>query len=108
MYNVSAGKEAMMAASTLTMRIDNDLKREAAAVAEFYGFDLSSVTRAFYRQMVRDHAIPLDLGYSHEIPNEETLAAMKEAEEIIANGGTGRSFSSAKEMLAFIESEPDE
>lgn len=97
-----------MAASTLTMRIDSDLKREAAAVAEYYGFDLSGVTRAFYKQMVRDHAIPLDLGYSNEIPNDETLAAMKEAEEIIARGGTGRSFSSAREMLEFIESETGE
>ncbi|WP_165045675.1 MULTISPECIES: type II toxin-antitoxin system RelB/DinJ family antitoxin [unclassified Adlercreutzia] len=97
-----------MAAATLTMRIDSDLKRDASAVAEYYGFDLSGVTRAFYKQMVRDHAIPLDLGYSNEIPNEETLAAMKEAEEIIAKGGTGHSFNSAEEMFAFLESEIDE
>ncbi|NHM13630.1 type II toxin-antitoxin system RelB/DinJ family antitoxin [Xiamenia xianingshaonis] len=97
-----------MAAATLTMRIDSDLKRDASAVAEYYGFDLSGVTRAFYKQMVRDHAIPLDLGYSNEVPNEETIAAMKEAEEIIAKGGTGRSFKSAEGMMAFIESEADE
>ena len=52
-----------MAAATLTMRIDSDLKREASAVAEYYGFDLSGVTRAFYKQMVRDHAIPVS--YTH-------------------------------------------
>lgn len=94
-----------MAAATLTMRIDSELKRDASAVAEYYGFDLSGVTRAFYKQMVRDHAIPLDLGYSNNIPNEETIAAMREAEEIIARGGTGHSFKSAEEMMAFIESE---
>ncbi len=96
-----------MSAATLTMRIDSELKRDASAVAEYYGFDLSGVTRAFYKQMVRDHAIPLDLGYSNEIPNDETLAAMKEAEEIIAKGGTGHRFKSAKEMISFIESEID-
>ena len=72
-----------MAATSLTIRIDSDLKREAAAVAHYYGFDLSSVTRAFYKQMVRDHAISLDFGYSYEIPNEETHAAMKEADEFL-------------------------
>ncbi len=97
-----------MTAATLTMRIDSELKRDASAVAEYYGFDLSGVTRAFYKQIVRDHAIPLDLGYSNEVPNDETIAAMKEAEEIIAKGGTGRSFKSAEEMMAFIASEADE
>ncbi len=97
-----------MAAATLTMRIDSNLKREAAAVAEYYGFDLSGVTRAFYKQMVRDHAIPLDLGYSNDIPNEETLAAMKAAEEVIAKGGTGHRFNSAEEMMMFLEKEVDE
>ncbi len=97
-----------MAAATLTMRIDSDLKREASAVAEYYGFDLSGVTRAFYKQMVRDHAIPLDLGYSNDVPNEETIAALREAEKIRANGGTGHRFKSAEEMFAYIESEIEE
>ena len=91
-----------MSASTLTMRIDSDLKREAAAVAEYYGFDLSGVTRAFYKQMVRDHAIPLDLGYSSEIPNDETLAAMQEADEFFASGKPAR-FKTANEMIASLE-----
>ena len=78
-----------MAAATLTMRIDSNLKREAAAVAEYYGFDLSGVTRAFYKQMVRDHA-------------------MKAAEEVIAKGGTGHRFNSAEEMMMFLEKEVDE
>ena len=91
-----------MAASTLTMRIDSDLKREAAAVAEYYGFDLSAITRAFYKQIVRDQAIPLDLGYSNETPNEETLAAMKEAEDFFASGKPAR-FKTADEMIASLK-----
>lgn len=47
--------------------------------------DLSGVTREFCKQMVRDHAIPLDLGYPIGIPDDETLAAMREADEVIAN-----------------------
>lgn len=39
-----------MASSTLTIRVDDSLKRETAEVADYYGLDLSSVTRAFFKQ----------------------------------------------------------
>ncbi|QTH60798.1 hypothetical protein J5O04_06945 [Corynebacterium hindlerae] len=32
-------------------------------MAEDFGFDLSSITRAFYRQIVREQRIPLNLSY---------------------------------------------
>ncbi len=96
-----------MAAATLTMRIDSDLKKSASEVAEYYGFDLSSGTRAFYKQMVRDHAIPLDLGYSSEVPNDETLAAMEKTECMMRHPEKFRSFSSAEEMMACILSDGD-
>lgn len=46
---------------TTSIRCDEALKSEATEVAEFYGFDLSSVTRAFWAQMARTKTIPLDL-----------------------------------------------
>ena len=52
-----------MSSSTLTIRIDDDLKRGASEVADYYGLDLSSVTRAFYKQMVNTRRIPLTRGY---------------------------------------------
>lgn len=83
--------------ATMTIRCDESDKRAASEVAEFYGFDLSSVTRAFWKQIGRTGRIPLDLGY--EQPNEESLASIAEADEIIASGGTGKSFNSARELL---------
>ena len=62
-----------MASSTLTIRVDDDLKREAAEVADYYGLDLSSVTRAFFKQMVNTHRIPLT--FAPEEPNAESLEA---------------------------------
>jgi DNA-damage-inducible protein J len=84
--------------ATMTIRCDEADKKAAAAVAEFYGFDLSSVTRALWKQMARTKRIPLDCN-SYE-PNDESLIAIAETEEIIANGGTGQSFSTAEELLA--------
>lgn len=70
--------------ATLTVRLSDDLKSKASDVAEYYGFDLGSVTRAFYSQMVREHAIPLNLN-SYE-PNDESLRAIEETDAAIASG----------------------
>lgn len=83
--------------TTLTMRIDEDLKIGAAEVAEYYGFDLSSITRAFYKQIVRDHAIPLSLGYGE--PNAESLRALAETQEMIENE-SGKAYTSGAALLA--------
>ena len=86
--------------ATMTIRCDENDKKNAAEVAEYYGFDLSSVTRAFWKQMGRTHRIPLDLG--NEEPNEESFEAIRETEDIIARGGTGLSYGNADDLLAAI------
>lgn len=83
--------------TTMTIRCEEKDKIAAQQVAEYYGFDLSSVTRAFWKQMGRTHRIPLDLG--NEEPNDESLEAIRETEELIARGDTGRSYSSGRELL---------
>lgn len=76
-----------MTTSSVTVRVDESTKLAAAAIAEDFGFDLSSVTRAFYRQIVREQRIPLSLEYPK--PNAESLEAIKETEELIASGHPG-------------------
>ena len=56
-----------MSSSTLTIRIDDDLKRGASEVADYYGLDLSSVTRAFYKQMVNTRRIPLTFAPDEQV-----------------------------------------
>lgn len=83
--------------TTMTIRCNEADKKAAAAVAEYYGFDLSSVTRAFWKQMGRTRRIPLDLG--NEAPNEESLKSILEADDILAAGGTGESYDSGRALL---------
>lgn len=85
-----------MASSTLTIRLDDELKRGAAEVADYYGLDLSSVTRAFYKQMVNTRRIPLT--FAPEEPNEESRVAIAEGDKFLASGEPGR-FSSGAELL---------
>ena len=70
--------------ATLTVRLSDNLKSKASDVAEHYGFDPGSVTRAFCGQMVREHSIPLNFG-SYE-PNAESTKAIAETGEMIASG----------------------
>lgn len=86
-----------MTTATLTIRIDNDLKREASEVADYYGLDLSSVTRAFYKQMVNTRRIPLT--FAPEEPNTESLEAIDEGDVFLASGKKGR-FTSGADLIA--------
>lgn len=83
--------------ATMTIRCDEGDKKAAAEVAEYYGFDLSSVTRALWKQMGRTRRIPLDLG--PEAPNDESLRSIFEADDIIAAGGTGKSYDTGRALL---------
>lgn len=83
--------------ATLTLRLDDGLKASASEVAGYYGFDLGSVTRAFYTQMVRDRAIPLDLGSCE--PNAESRRAIAETDAMLANGGY-ETYGDAASLLA--------
>ena len=72
---------------------------DAGIVPGRHKFDLFSVTRAFYKQMIRKNRIPLNL--SDPEPNEESLAAIRETEGLIAKGEPGHS--SAAEMFRAME-----
>ena len=85
-----------MTTASITVRVDEETKSAAAKIAEDFGFDLSSVTRAFYKQMVRENRVPLTLSYPE--PNDESLTAIKEADKFIAQGKPGR-FASADDMF---------
>ena len=71
----------------LFIRVDDDLKNAPSEVADYYGLDLSLVTRAFYKQMVNTR-IPLT--FAPEEPNSESLAAIREGDAFLASGDEAR------------------
>ncbi len=56
---------------------------------------MSSVTRAFYRLIVRGRRIPITLSCPES--NEESLKSIQDAEDILSSGGHG--FKTPHEML---------
>ena len=85
--------------TTMTIRVDAAEKKRASEIAEYYGFDLSSVTRAFWKQMIRERRVPLNLG-NYE-PNEASQEAIAEVDEMI-KAKTSR-FETADEAIAALQ-----
>ena len=84
-----------MGATSVTIRADESTKQAVSAIAEDFGFDISSITRAFYKQVEREHRIPLTL--EHLKPNKESQESIREAEKIVAEKRPG--YASAEEMF---------
>ena len=61
----------------MTLRIEPELKTQAAELFKALGMDLSTATGIFYRQALRCHGLPFDLKIDE--PNEVTYAAMEAA-----------------------------
>ena len=65
----------MGANALVQTRIDGRIKREAATVLEAIGLTVSDAVRLMLTRVAHDKALP----FEPLIPNEKTLAAMKES-----------------------------
>ena len=63
----------------VTLRVDEDLKKQADILFSDLGLNLSTAFNIFLRQSVREQQIPFQI--SKHTPNAATLAAMEEAEK---------------------------
>lgn len=63
----------------MTLRIEPELKEQAAALFKSLGMDLSTATGIFYRQALRHRGLPFEVRLDE--PNETTYAAMESAEK---------------------------
>ena len=70
-----------MAGSTnISIRMDSDLKAQADALFGELGMNMSTAFNIFVRQSLREGRIPFEISLNQ--PNNETVAAMLEAERI--------------------------
>ena len=81
-----------MAQTNVSIRIDEDVKREAEVLFSKLGLTLSAATNVFYRQAVRTQGIPFPLT-AVDVPARESvltkgLEAMREAQEQALINGT--------------------
>lgn len=68
-----------MAKGNMTLRVEPELKAQAATLFRALGMDLSTATGIFYRQALRCHGLPFEVKLDE--PNEITYAALEAAEK---------------------------
>ena len=65
--------------STITVRVEDKLKKEAGDVFKEVGMDMSTAITIYLKQVVRTNGIPFPV--TAEMPNALTLKAIEEAEK---------------------------
>ena len=78
--------------STITVRVEDKLKKEAGDVFREVGMDMSTAITIYLKQVVRTNGIPFPV--TAETPNALTLKAIQEAEK-----GEMASFSSIDALM---------
>lgn len=92
-----------MAKVSTSISIDADVKAQAQALFADFGLDLSTAINIFLRQSIRENCIPFSI--QREVPNADTVAAMKEAEEMAKNPSAYKRYSSFSDLLREVEAD---
>lgn len=92
-----------MAKVSTSISIDADVKAQAQALFADFGLDLSTAINIFLRQSIRENCIPFTI--QREVPNADTVAAMKEAEEMAKNPSAYKRYSSFYDLLREVEAD---
>ena len=79
------------------IRIDDEVKRKSAAIFTDLGMDMSTAVNIFLRQTILHNGLPFDLKL--DIPNKETLEAIREVEEMKKNPNMYPSYTNVDKMM---------
>ena len=91
-----------MATVNMSIRMDTELKKQADAMLADMGLNMTTAMNMFLRQVVRQGKIPFEI--ATDIPNAETLAAMKEVDDMINGKIPTQKYTSTDELFKDLES----
>ena len=90
-----------MATVNMSIRMDTELKKQADAMLSDMGLNMTTAMNMFLRQVVRQGKIPFEI--ATDIPNSETLAAMKEVDDMINGKIPAKKYTSTDELFKDLE-----
>ena len=91
-----------MATVNMSIRMDAELKKQADAMLSDMGLNMTTAMNMFLRQVVRQGRIPFEI--ATDIPNAETIAAIKEMDDMLSGKIPAKRYSSTKELFEDLES----
>ena len=90
-----------MAKVNTNISLDPKLKKEAVELFHSMGLDLSTAITLFLFQSVRERKIPFELW---EVPNETTIAAIKESEEMMKHPKKSKTYDTVEDLMKELKS----
>ena len=91
-----------MATVNMSIRMDTELKKQAETMLSDMGLNMTTAMNMFLRQVVRQGRIPFEI--ATDIPNAETVAAIKEMDDMLSGKIPAKRYSSTKELFEDLES----
>ena len=91
-----------MATVNMSIRMDTELKKQAEAMFSDMGLNMTTAMNMFLRQVVRQGRIPFEI--ATDIPNAETVAAIKEMDDMLSGKIPTKRYLSTKELFEDLES----
>lgn len=89
-----------MAAKTdtsMTIRMNKEIKQEAQEIFSALGMDMTTAINVFLRQAINFKGFPFEVRL--DTPNEETLAAINEVQQMKKNPALGKAYTDVDEMM---------
>jgi len=86
-----------MGTTNVTMKIDEKLKSDLQELMSDLGLDITTFFVIAAKQAIREQGIPFYI--SREIPNEETIEAFNEVEQMKKNPSIGKSYTDVDKMM---------
>ena len=83
-----------MANTSINIRMDADLKRQFEAFCADMGMTMTTAFNVFAR---KEYRIPFEI--SGDVPNAETVEAIKEVKRMKANPSLGKTYSNVDQMM---------
>ncbi len=91
-----------MSTVNMSIRMDTELKKQAESMLSDMGLNMTTAMNMFLRQVVRQGRIPFEI--ATDIPNKETLAAMKEMDDILSGKIITKKYSNTDELFEDLNS----
>ncbi|MCD8049048.1 MAG: type II toxin-antitoxin system RelB/DinJ family antitoxin [Clostridia bacterium] len=89
-----------MAMANINVRTDETVKVMCESLYENLGMNMSTAINIFLRQSLRVNGLPFEV--KADVPNETTLAAFREGDEILADTSV-KGYTNIKDLRAALE-----
>lgn len=90
-----------MEQTSINVRTEYSTKKQAEQIFNDLGMNMSTAINIFLRKVISSNGIPFDL--TIDIPNKDTLEAIKEGKEMSKNLKKYKKYSSFSELLKDIK-----